>query len=79
MKKFTLLTFLLLTGCVHTEFDPATGRFSRTSFATQTKFGEVELRTGTNYAHIKGYTSDQVESLKAVAEGLAKGAVQGAK
>lgn len=71
--KTLILIPLLLAGCVRTSFNPSTGAFNRVSFGTQAKFSELVIQSGTNHVSLKGYTSDQVESLKAIAEGVARG------
>ncbi len=80
MKTLSLLTLsLLLTGCTHTEFKFGQASLKTTRFGTQTKLGKINFKQGTNEFSLEGYTSDQVEGLKAVAEGVAKGLAQGVK
>ncbi len=80
MRYLTLLLIALLPiGCISTQFDFGEAHLKTTRLGTQTRFGKITLQQGTNKFMLEGYTSDQVESLKAVAEGTAKGLAQGIK
>lgn len=80
MKTMMLIAALSLTGCTHTRLDYGGATFSRTQFASQVNFDTVELTT-TNGTHVllKGYTSDQVKALEAVAAGVAAGLAKGVR
>lgn len=76
----TLLVYL--TGCTVIEYRDGESSFKRTSFGTQLQITELNATTdkkGNRKITLQGYTSDQVEALKAVAEGVAEGAMKGMK
>jgi hypothetical protein len=78
MKK--LVTFLALPlcllACTTITYKDGSAVFTRTSFGTQLQIMELAASTdehGRRTVRLEGYTSDQVQALKAVAEGVAKG------
>jgi hypothetical protein len=65
-----------LSGCTTVRYQDGTSVFSRTSFGTNLQITELRASTSPNGDRtitLQGYTSDQVEALRAVAEGVAKG------
>lgn len=82
--KYCLLSLVLtsLHGCTTIRYQDGPVTFTRTSFGTQLQVNELRAsinQSGQRKIEMVGYTSDQVESLKAVAEGVAKGLAEGAK
>jgi len=72
----SVLSAAWLAGCSQITYRDRGVEFTRTSFGTQTQITELTAKInpeGANSIRLQGYTSDQVESLKAVAEGVAKG------
>ena len=83
MKRSAALLALVLavTGCVNTSFTSPDGTAFKTSrFLYNGQIARAGM-TNTNGAtvSIEGYTSDAAEVANAVASGIAKGLVQGAK
>jgi hypothetical protein len=73
---------LMLSACTTIRYHDGTSEFSRTSFGTNLQITELRASTAPNGDRtitLQGYTSDQVEALRAVAEGVAKGFSMGVK
>ena len=67
---------LAATACTTLTYRDGTSEFSRVSFGTNLQITELRASTAPNGDRtimLYGYKSDQVEALKAVAEGVAKG------
>jgi uncharacterized protein YdeI (BOF family) len=88
MKKlFTVLTISMLSSvwlsaCTTIKYSDGSSEFRRTSFGTNLQITELKASTAPNGDRtitLQGYTSDQVEALRAVAEGVAKGFSMGVK
>lgn len=86
MKTLSLViatSTLLLSGCVVDRYSDASGaKFSRTAFGNRTTIGDLTLTKSTNgitQFRLRGYSNDQVEGLRAVAEGVSEGVVKGFK
>jgi len=80
----TAITLALLTsGCqVLTYTGPNGERFSRSSFCAATSVSSLVVEAGSNgvrRVELRGYKLDSSQTLAAVAEAAARGAVQGAK
>jgi hypothetical protein len=61
-------------GCVSTSLVTPDGwQAKRTAFGLNATVGEVEVENGPFKARMKGYQSDGVETIRAVAEGVASG------
>lgn len=80
MFLFILLIGGAFTGCSSVTYKSGDTTVSRWSFGTMTEIGLVDIknRDGTG-ARVEAAKTDQVEALKAVAEGVAKGLAAGAK
>lgn len=77
-----ILLVLSLCSCTEIVYKDGTASFTRTSFGTNLQIMTLTATTddhGNRTIQLEGYTSDQTEALKAVAEGAAKGAVKGIK
>lgn len=72
-----LATAVLLTGCVSTKVKSPSGwQASRQAFGINATVGEFSIEANTNglwKANLKGYQSEGVQTIKAVAEGVASG------
>lgn len=71
---------MILTGCTTITYEDGAAKFTRTSFGTQLQITELKATIsdkGTRTIKIQGYSSDQAEGMKAVAEGVAAGVVAG--
>jgi hypothetical protein len=71
-----IASLLSLSACTTIRYQDGTSEFSRTSFGTNLQITELRASTAPNgdrMITLQGYTSDQVEALRAVAEGVAKG------
>src|SRR6266487_649986 len=84
IAHMTLLTLITATcGCqVLTYTGPNGERFSRVSVAARTSITSIVVQAGSNGLHrveVRGYRHDSSQTLAAVAEAAARGAVQGAK
>lgn len=85
MKTLLLaLICVLLAGCQNSTVSIGQASFKRYSFLYPLKISSMKFTlTDTNNTKstvdIKGYTTDQAELLGQIAEGVAKGAIQGAK
>jgi hypothetical protein len=92
MKKFSSFRTILLmsaigavlplSACTTIRYQDGSSEFSRTSFGTNLQITELKASTAPNGDRtitLQGYTSDQVEALRAVAEGVAKGFSMGVK
>ena len=84
MLTLTAITLALLTsGCqVLTYTGPNGERFSRSSFCSATAVSSLVVEAGSNgvrRVELRGYKLDSSQTLAAVAEAAARGAVQGAK
>ena len=77
MKKLSILVAAIaLTGCQHLTIPTPLGPAEVRSFGQRTKITQLEW--GTNgVLNVKGYNNDQVDALGIVAEGVARGVVQG--
>ena len=67
---------VLLSACTTLTYRDGTSEFSRVSFGTNLQIAELRASTAPNGDRtimLYGYKSDQIEALKAVAEGVAKG------
>ncbi len=76
-----LVMGLLLCGCVrigYTAPDGAQFHYTRPAFG-KVVIGKLDVTRGSNTVHLEGYQSDQVEAMKAVAEGVATGLAKAAK
>lgn len=63
-----------LSGCVATKLETPEGwKAKRTAFGLKATVGEVSVENGPFKAHMKGYESEGVETVRAVAEGVASG------
>lgn len=70
----TLLAVTLLTGCSITKY----GTFFNASLGTDRSIQDATLTVytnGTKVYHIKGYQSEQAQTMGAVAEGAVRGAI----
>jgi len=73
---------LILIGCSEVVYKENGAEFKRVSFGTQTQVSEFTVGRdpgGKITFEMKGYQSDQVQAIGAVAEGVAKGLAQGIK
>lgn len=65
---------LLSGGCVSTSLTTPDGwTAKRVAFGLNATVGEVEVENGPFKARMKGYQSEGVETIRAVAEGVASG------
>lgn len=74
--KLQLLTLCAFasSGCVSTSLKTPEGwEAKRTAFGLNATVGEVEVENGPFKARMKGYQSEGVETIRAVAEGVASG------
>jgi hypothetical protein len=77
-----IATAALCPACTTIKYKDGTSEFTRTSFGTNLQIMELKASTAPNGDRtitLQGYTSDQVEALRAVAEGVAKGFSMGVK
>lgn len=73
-KALVIVAVLLSTGCISTVYEAPDGtKMHRISFGTMTDFDSLEAQAEGRSIMIRGYKSDQVKGLEAVAEGVAKG------
>lgn len=73
---FIVSAIIALQACTVLTYRDGTSEFTRFSFGTNLQITDLSATTAPNGDRtitLQGYTSDQVESLKAVAEGVAKG------
>jgi hypothetical protein len=76
LRMSAICSALSLAACTTIRYQDGTSKFTRTSFGTNLQITELRASTAPNGARtitLQGYTSDQVEALRAVAEGVAKG------
>jgi len=76
MRAIVFLMAAAISACTTLTYRDGTSEFSRTSFGTNLQITELHASTAPNgdrTISLQGYTSDQVEALRAVAEGVAKG------
>lgn len=76
MMKSLIILSILLAACTTLRFKDGDSEFFRTSVGTQLQITKLSVTTdakNNRTIEMHGYTSDQVEALKAVAEGVAKG------
>lgn len=68
---------LLASGCNHISYKRGDVSFSRTAFGSKTTIGDlsvdVDPANGVLHLGLKGYESDQVQAIGAVAKGVAEG------
>jgi hypothetical protein len=72
----------MLAGCSTIRYREDGVEFERVSFGTQTQISEFTVNrdpSGRITFGMKGYQSDQVQAIGAVAEGIAKGLSEGVK
>jgi hypothetical protein len=81
---YLLLGFVVFStvGCSTIRYKESGAEFERTAFGTQTQISKFSVDrdpSGRITFNIEGLKSDQVEAIKAAAEGAAKGIAEGAK
>ena len=70
----TSCALLACSGCVSTSLSTPDGwQAKRTAFGLNATVGEVHVENGPFKASMKGYQSEGVETIRAVAEGVASG------
>jgi hypothetical protein len=84
MKILTICIGLagLLSGCSTIRYREDGAEFERIAFGTQTQISRFSVsrdQSGRITFNIEGLKSDQVEAIKAAAEGAAKGLAEGAR
>jgi len=79
MKLLSLSLILCLCGCSTVSAKKGAWTFSRTSIGTQLNIGSFEIIEnghGNIIVRVDGLQSDQVQAIKAAAEGAARGAIK---
>ena len=73
-RTLAILAALSCSGCVSTSLTTPDGwQAKRTAFGLNATVGEVQVENGPFKAQMKGYQSEGVETIRAVAEGVASG------
>lgn len=82
-KNLLALTAALITGCTMTTFKDGESQFERKSFFTFAQINQMTVTITDQHGNKRTLelsgSSDQVQALEKVAEGVAKGIVAGAK
>ncbi len=83
MIKPLLMIAAALSGCTTTSFKDAESQFERTSYFTFTNLNEMTITITDSHGNTRALnlsgSSDQVQALEKVAEGVAKGITAAAK
>jgi len=72
----------LLAGCTTTTMTQGDFRFNRLAIGNKTAIGKLTAEkdtAGVLKVSLESYSNDQVEAIKAIAEGVAKGLAEAAK
>jgi starvation-inducible outer membrane lipoprotein len=82
MKILTICLSLMISACSTISYKDQTSEFSKTSFGTMTNVQEIHAQDdghGGRVITLTGYSSDQVQALRAVTEAAVSAAIKGMK